>query len=117
MDEFYTNGFITRSKIEEIKSNLQQANDEVDALCKHEHNWRMSIPVHQKRDSDVLIGNALSDLKGLLHSYEVLSRDLLKALEYLDAVGVWTGADDLLHDRIQQLVLERDGYKKLYEEA
>lgn len=117
MADFYGNGFVPVSKIEEIKVNLQRANDEVEALCKHEHEWQMHIPVHEKTDSDVIIGNALHDLRDLLHGYEVLSRDMLKALELLDAEGVWTGADDLLHDRIQQLVNERDGYKRLYEEC
>ena len=117
MTDFYGNGFVPRSKIEEIKRNLLRANEEVDALCKHEHGWRMSIPVHEKHDSDVIISAALDNLEEVLHGYERLAQDMLKALKLLDAEGVWTGADDLLHDRIQQLVLEREGYKRLYEEC
>lgn len=117
MGSFYGNGFVPVSKLEEMKTNLQRANDEVNALTRREHEWRTSIPVHEKTDSDVIIGSALWDLRDVLHGYEVLSRDMLKALKLLDAEGVWTGADDLLHDRIQQLVNERDGYKKLYEEC
>lgn len=114
---FGHNGFVPRSSLEAIKGILQRAKDEVDELSRHEHEWRMHIPVHEKTDSDVLIGNALDHMGYLLFAYELLSQDMLKALKLLDAEGVWTGMDDVLHDRIQQLVNERDGYKKLYEES
>lgn len=117
MSDFHGNGFVPRSKIEEIKANLKRAKDEVDELSSREHEWRMHIPARKKSDSDVIIGDALRDLKDLLYGYELLSQDMLKALKLLDAEGVWTGMDDVLHDRIQQLVIDRDGYKKLYEEC
>ena len=34
--------------------------------------------------------------------------DYLHALELLDRAGVWTGADDLLSDRVAALIIERD---------
>lgn len=114
---FGHNGFVPRSSIEAIKAIKQRAVDEVGALSCHEHEWRMHIPVHEKTDSDVIIGNALDHLGYLLYAYELLSQDMLKALKLLDAEGVWTGMDDVLHDRIQQLVNDRDGYQKLYEEC
>ena len=38
--------------------------------------------------------------------------DYQHALELLDLAGVWTGADELLSDRIAALVIERDSAKK-----
>ena len=38
--------------------------------------------------------------------------DYQNALELLDKAGVWTGADDLLSDRIAALIIERDVAQK-----
>lgn len=113
---FGHNGFVSRSSLEAIKGILQRAKDEVDELSRHEHEWRMHIPVHEKTDSDVIIGNALDHLGYVLFAYELLAQDMLKALKLLDAEGVWTGMDDVLHDRIQQLVNDRDGWKQRVDE-
>ncbi len=60
-----------------------------------------------------ILWNAVSHSENLLSILENMQSDLVRSLELLDAEGVWTGMDDLLHDRIQHLILERDGFKKL----
>lgn len=52
--------------------------------------------------------HGIQQARNLLRAHDVLQGDLLKAITLLNAHGVWTGADDLLHDRVQSLIIDRD---------
>ena len=56
--------------------------------------------------------NALQYALRLLSVVVPMQSDLIKSLKLLDAEGVWTGADDLLHDRVQHLILDRNGHQR-----
>lgn len=41
-----------------------------------------------------------------------MAEDHKKAIKMLDDAGVWTGADDLVHDRVYQVIQDRDYWKR-----
>lgn len=49
----------------------------------------------------------------VIEAYRSLRDDVTKAIELLDKAGVWTGADDVLHDRVQEMVNELAAYRRL----
>lgn len=51
--------------------------------------------------------NAEFFMGAMFRTYKRLAADAIRALELLDAAGVWTGADDLIADRVNSLI--RDG--------
>lgn len=106
------NGFAPQGYIEEVNQTREKAENEVIALAKGSRKWTMCIPV-QDDDSDQVLMNALRSLKELATAYEKLSSDMLRTLESLDRAGVWTGADDLVFDRIDHMILERDTSHKV----
>lgn len=56
------------TSIEEVRSRLEKARQEVIALCKNKK-WRMSVPA-KLEDSDLTIMNALKDLDTLVYWLE-----------------------------------------------
>lgn len=62
-------------------------------------------------DERRLLWNAVQHGQVLLNLLVPMQADVLKALEYLDAAGIWTGADELVHDRVKAVL---DGYCKQF---
>lgn len=69
-------------KVSEIEQALEAAMNEVTALCKGEHGWRMCIPV-QDTDSDVVISTALNGLRELL-PVVTAARALVDVWDFID---------------------------------
>ena len=107
-----SNGFAPQGYIEEVNQTREKAENEVIALAKGSRKWTMCVPV-QDDDSDQVLMNALRYLKEITRAYEKLSNDMLRTLESLDRAGVWTGADDLVFDRIDHIILERETSTKV----
>ncbi len=92
----------------EISERVAAAEAELDrvhkAACNGSQAWRVSIPVNEQRDSDVLIGNGLSAVKELLAEVERLQTALAAVERERDAavrergvaVDTLDGAEGLL---------------------
>ena len=50
----------------EILERRNKAQNVVSNMCNGDHKWLMSIPVDEKRDSDILICDSLMDINGLI---------------------------------------------------
>lgn len=59
-----------------------------------------------------LLERRVEELNKKVATYKEMEEDQRKALKMLDDAGVWTGFDSVVHDRVYQVIEERDFWKK-----
>lgn len=101
----------------EISERVAAAEAELDrvhkAACNGSQAWRVSIPVNEQRDSDVLIGNGLSAVKELLAEVERLQTALAAVERERDAaVAANATAQSILGEAAKTLMLAREGSRE-----
>lgn len=101
----------------EISERVAAAEAELDrvhkAACNGSQAWRVSIPVNEQRDSDVLIGNGLSAVKELLAEVERLQTALAVVERERDAaVAANATAQSILGEAAKTLMLAREGSRE-----
>jgi hypothetical protein len=57
---------MTEDDLKQIEKHLEEAYATVNDLCLGRKDWTMSIPVDKERDPDIIIGDALYDLRRLI---------------------------------------------------
>lgn len=87
--------------VQKITAFMEQMNNDL-ALAYPERSYPIAKPVH--------LYHTLKAMENVLSDYQDMRRDVFKALEILDALGIWTGADDLVHDRLVYLLSGMAGY-------
>lgn len=92
-----------KNEISAIAYDLQEAENLLRRKVSDDVNGEVTMTANERR----LLWNAVQYGQRLLSILVPMQTDVIKALEMLDAEGIWTGADDLVHDRVRHLILDR----------
>lgn len=96
---------MTNKALDELRAQivaLQKENDEALSLA--------YFPGTKYAVSPMRLRDALQAMLNVISDYIAMRRDNFKALELFDALAIWTGADDLVHDRLIYLLSGMAGY-------
>ena len=91
-----------KNEIPAIAYDLQEAENVLRRKVIEDDNGVAQMTANERR----LLWNAVQYGQRLLSILVPMQKDVIKALELLDAEGVWTGADDLIHDRLSAYIQE-----------
>lgn len=70
---------MTAERIAEIRERVEKASRHIGDICAGRVRWKMTVPVDEERDSDLVLSNSLQDVFTLLAEVEQVSRDLAEA--------------------------------------
>ena len=93
---------LSKNEIPAIAYDLQEAENMLRRKVIEDENSVVQMTANERR----LLWNAVQYGQRLLSILVPMQADVIKALELLDAEGVWTGADDLIHDRLSVYIQE-----------
>lgn len=93
---------LNKNEIPVIAYDLQEAENMLRYKVIEEEGGVCALTSNERR----LLWNAVQYGQRLLSILVPMQADVIKALEMLDAEGVWTGADDIVHDRLGQFIQE-----------
>lgn len=90
--------FVNQAVVPDIERTTEQLRDLLRKYNAFEEGCPITI------EERALLANVEFFLSGVFRTHMRLQEDVLKALKLLDKAGVWTGADDLVSDRVDALI-------------